>query len=102
MNILQSLEGALMLGTMQQLLRAAAPRLGAAAAAIAAQQQQRNVHSSGPLSHLAQRQIRPTSDLYRHGLMLSPQPWKAVLVDAAGALPGWSRPHSHLGHCHAA
>lgn len=70
---------------MQQLLRAAGPRLGAAAAANAAAQQ-RNIHSSGPASHLAQRQIRPASDLYRHGLMLSPQPWKAVLVDAAGTL----------------
>lgn len=97
MNILQSLQGALMPSLMQQLLRAAAPRLGAAAAANAAQQQQRNIHSSGPLSHLAQRQIRPASDLYSHGLMLSAQPWKAVLVDAAGALPGWSQPHSHPG-----
>jgi hypothetical protein len=88
--VLQSLQGAFwMPGMMQQLLRAAGPRLGAAAAAAAAanaaaQQQQRNIHSTGPLSHLAQRQIRPASELYRHGLMLSPQPWKAVLVDAAG------------------
>jgi hypothetical protein len=70
---------------IMHLARASVPQLAAVAAA-------RHVQSSAAAAGLQQRQIRsPASELYMNGLMFMQQPWKAVLVDAAGER-AWALP----------
>jgi len=56
-------------------------RLAATAAAAT-----RNLHGCSACASLQQQQIRPANELYMNGLVWMQQPWKAVLVDAAGGL----------------
>jgi hypothetical protein len=42
------------------------------------------VHSSPSAASLQQHQMAPTNDLYMKSMLFTQQPWKAVLVDAAG------------------
>lgn len=69
-------------GIMRLIPLALTQRLAATAAAAAT----RNLHGSSACASLQQQQIRPANELYMNGLVWMQQPWKAVLVDAAG---GW-------------
>lgn len=78
---LHSLKGSAMASGIMQLARVACPRFAALTQQAAAKSA---FHSTAAAEQLVQQQIRPANDLYMNGMFLLQQPWKAVLVDAAG------------------